>query len=292
MNLVQFLGALELGLIYGLVAIGVYLTFRVIDFPDLTVDGTFPMGAAIASAMIVGGINPYLATLIAFFGGAAAGCMTAYLHVRWKILGLLAGILTMTGLYSINLRIMGRPNIPLLSDDTIFTPFNSEFWVLGGVTLLVVFAIVYFLNSEVGLGVRATGVNPQVARAQGVRVRWMIVLTLALSNGIVAVAGALFAQAQGFADVSLGVGTIIIGLASVIVGEAIFRTRVIGWLIFGCVAGSIIYRVAIALALNVGGFGLKASDLKLITALLIALTMIIPKIKKRSLRTRKGEVVK
>lgn len=282
MNIIQLVGAVELGLIYGLVAIGVYLTFRIIDFPDLTVDGTFPLGAAIAASMIVSGTNPWVATLVAFFGGAAAGCVTGYLNVRWKILGLLAGILTMTGLYSINLRIMGRPNIALLNEVTVFSGFNSSFWVLGAATVILVGGLIYFLNTEVGLGIRASGVNPTVSRAQGVRVNWMILLTLALSNGIVAIAGALVAQLNGFADVTLGTGTIIIGLASVIVGEAIFRTKRIGLLIISCVVGSIVYRLAVALALNAGAIGLKASDLKLITAVLIAVTMIIPKLKKNS----------
>lgn len=292
MSLNEILGSVELGLIYGLVAIGVYLTFRIIDFPDLTVDGSYPLGGAIGAAMIVAGFNPYVATVTAFFGGAAAGSVTAYLNTRWGIMGLLAGILTMTGLYSINLRIMGRPNVALLTEETVFTPPNYKNWnidptyykyfIIVGFVGIVFFAIVYFLNSEMGLAIRATGSNAKVARAQGVHVNRMIFLTLALSNGIVAVAGALFVQAQGFADITLGPGTIIVGLASVIIGEAILRTRNLGILIFSSIVGSIIYQIAIAMALNVGDIGLKASDLKLITALLIGATMILPKLKAKS----------
>lgn len=286
MNVVQLLGALEMGLIYGLVAIGVYLTFRVINFPDLTVDGSFPLGAAIAAALIVGGFNPWLATLLAFGAGIIAGLVTGYLNVRWGILGLLAGILTMTGLYSVNLRIMGRPNVALLTEATVFTGFSNTFWVLGGVTLLIVGLIVYFLNTEIGLALRATGVNQKLCRAQGVSVNWMILLGLGLSNGIVALAGALYAQAQGYADITLGVGTIVIGLASVIIGEVLFRTSRISLLIVSCIVGSIVYRIALAFALNMGNIGLKATDLKLVTAVLIAITMILPKLKQQIAKRR------
>lgn len=277
-----------MGLIYGLVAVGVYLNFRVINFPDLTVDGSFPLGAAIAAALIVSGVNPWLATLLAFAGGVLAGAVTGYLNVKWGILGLLAGILTMTGLYSINLRIMGRPNVALLTETTVFTGFSSSFWILGGVVVLIIGLVFCFLNTEMGLALRATGVNQRICRAQGVSVSWMILLGLALSNGIVALAGALYAQSQGYADITLGVGTIVIGLASVIIGEAIFRTRRIGLLIIGCIFGSIVYRVALAFALNMGDIGLKATDLKLVTAVLIAVTMILPKLKQQIAARRKS----
>lgn len=287
MNIIQLLGAIEVGLIYGLVAIGVYLTSRVLGFADLTVDGSFPLGAAIAAALIVNGLNPWMASILAFIGGVVSGCVTGYLNVRWKIMGLLAGILTMTGLYSVNLRIMGRPNIPLLTEATIFTGFNSMFWILGGICILIVGLLIYFLNSELGLALRATGVNQRISRAQGVSVGWMIVLGLALSNGIVALGGALFAQTQGYADITLGVGTIVIGLASVIIGEAIFRTQRISLLIVSCILGSIVYRIVVALALNAGSIGLRAQDLKLITAVLIAIAMILPKLREQIFRKRK-----
>lgn len=282
MNAVQLLGTLELGLIYGLVAIAVYLTSRAINFADLTVDGSFPLGAAIASALIVGGMNPWLATFIAFLGGMGSGCVTGYLNVRWSIMGLLAGILTMTALYSINLRIMGRPNIALIDETTIFSNSLGLYWVLGVICLIAVLSVIYFLNSQLGLAMRATGVNARFTRAQGVGTGWMIVLGLALSNGVAALGGALFAQAEGFADISLGAGTLVVGLASVIIGEAIFRTRRLSIIIVGCMIGSIVYRLAIALALNSEFLGLKTTDLKLITAVLIGVTMILPKLKKQN----------
>ncbi len=287
MHITQLFGTLELGLIYGLVTIGVYLTSRVINFADLTVDGSFPLGAAIVAASIVNGMNPWLASLLAFLGGALSGSVTGYLNVRWKITGLLAGILTMTALYSINLRIMGRPNIALLSETTIFTEIYGMYWVLGVVCFIIVGGVIYFLNSQIGLAMRAAGTNPRCANAQGVRVGWMIVLGVALSNGIVAFSGALFAQAQGFADISLGTGTLVVGLASVIIGEVIFRTRRLSMIVISCIAGSIVYRIAIALALNTEFLGLKASDLKLITAVLIGATMILPKLREELLIRRK-----
>lgn len=279
MNLIQLVGAVQIGLIYGLVALGVYLTFRVINFPDLTVDGSFPLGAAIAASLIVNNVNALLATFIAFLGGMLAGYVTGYLHVRWKILGLLAGILTMTGLYSINLRIMGRPNISLLMQPTVFSPSLNIFWILGGIVAIIVVLLIIFLNSDLGLAIRATGVNLKMSRAQGIRVNGMILLALGVSNGIVALAGALFAQSLGFADATLGPGTIIIGLASVIIGEVLFPTRRISLLVISCIMGSIVYRLTVAMALNAGDIGLQASDLKLITALLVTVTMVLPKIK-------------
>lgn len=280
MSIIQLLGTLELGLIYGLVTIGVYLTSRVINFADLTVDGTFPLGAAIAAALIVNNVNPWLASLLAFFGGMLSGCVTGYLNVRWKIMGLLAGILTMTGLYSINLRIMGRPNIALLKETTtIFNGIFETYWILGILCLIIIAGVIYFLNSQIGLAMRATGTNPRFSSAQGIRVNWMVIMSLALSNGIVALGGALFAQAQGFADVSLGAGTLVVGLASIIIGESIFRSRKLSSIVIACVIGSIVYRIAVALALNTDFLGLKASDLKIITAVLITATMILPKLK-------------
>lgn len=287
MHIIQLIGTLELGLLYGLVTVGVYLTSRVINFADLTVDGSFPLGAAIVAALIINGTNPWLATLLAFVGGALSGCVTGYLHVRWKIMTLLAGILTMTALYSINLRIMGRPNIALLTETTIFTEMYGLYWVLGSVCFIILAGVIYFLNSQIGLAMRASGVNPRFANAQGVRVGWIIILGLALSNGIVALSGALFAQAQGFADVSLGTGTLVVGLASIIIGEAIFRTRRLSLIVISCVVGSVVYRVAIALALNTEFLGLKASDLKLITAVLIGVTMILPKLREEMLIRRR-----
>ena len=284
MNIIQFLGALELGLLYALVTLGIYLTFRAVNFPDLTVDGTFPLGAAVAASLIVNEVNPYIATIAAILAGAVAGFITGYLHVRWKILGLLAGILTMTALYSINLRIMGRPNIAILSEDTIFTVFkcNHSMLFMIAIIILIVVALLYrFLISQLGLALRAIGINPTVSPSYGINVGKMTLIGLALSNALVALAGALFAQAYGFADISMGTGTLITGLASVIVGESIFHKHHILIVLISCVLGSIFYRIVIALALNAQIAGLQASDLNLITAILVVLAMLMPQIRKK-----------
>lgn len=284
MNMIQFFGALELGLILGLVAIGVYLTFRVINFPDLTVDGSYPLGAAVSSSLIIQGTHPLLATLVAILAGAMAGLFTGILHVRWKILGLLAGILTMTALYSINLRIMGKPNIALLNEATLFPMVDGNLLVLP-ILILIVIAVVmilaWFLSSQFGLALRATGINPRVCPSYGINVGRMTLIGLALSNGLVALAGALFTQIQGFADVSMGTGTLIVGLASVIIGETLFHTRNIVMILFSAVLGSILYRLVIAMALNIHGIGLQTSDLNLITSALVIIALLSPKIKQR-----------
>lgn len=298
MNLYQFFGALELGFLYGLVAMGVWLSFRILDFPDLTVDGSFPMGAAICAIFIVSGVDPWIATAAAIIGGMIAGLTTAWISVRFNILHLLASILTMTALYSINLRIMGRPNIGLLGEDTIFTPLENLGIPSGTVTITVMFLLVIlvlygvhrFLSSEMGLAMRATGANDKMASAQGVSKKKMTILGLAISNGLVALAGALFAQSQGFADVTMGVGTIIIGLAAVIVGEAILNPRIIITALFACILGSILYRLTITLALNATFLGLQASDLNLITALLVGVAMMTPRLRSKlvDFKARRG----
>ncbi|MDC0864684.1 ABC transporter permease [Rickettsiaceae bacterium] len=281
MNQLQLLGAIEIGLIYSLVAIGVYITFKVIDFPDLTVDGSFTIGAAVSSSMIFAGYDPYSSTVMSILAGGCAGAITGYLNVRWNILGLLAGILTMTALYSINLRIMGRPNIAIIDSTTIFGD-----WSIIVVTLLITFFTVLFLHrffvSEFGLAIRAVGINPKVSSTYGIKVGSMKIIALSMSNGIVALAGSLFAQSQGFADISMGTGTIIVGLASVIIGEALIHPKFIWTSLLTCAVGSILYRIAIAFALNAHDIGLEASDLNLITALLVALTMIATRLRKKS----------
>lgn len=274
---IAFSGALELGLIYGLVALGIYLTFRVINFPDLTVDGSFPLGAAVAAGLLIHGIHPIIATLVAVLAGALAGVVTGYLHVRLRVMGLLAGILTMTALYSINIRIMGRPNIALLNIDTLFSGNYSPLIILSGIVIFILLIVGRFLLSEYGLALRASGSNPRLSRAYGINVNATTIFTLALSNALVALAGALFAELQGFADVSLGSGTLITGLASVIIGEAILSTRNIMGRVFACLVGAIVFRIAIAFALNSGSIGLQASDLNLLTALLIIITLMIPR---------------
>lgn len=278
MNTLTLLAALEIGLIYALVAIGVYLSFRLIDFPDLTVDGSFTLGAAVSAALIVTGSNPLLATFIACLAGAMAGMVTGYLHVRWQILGLLASILTMTALYSLNLRIMNKPNIALLNDATIF--HGNVLLTLGGLVLICSLALIWLFNTHIGLSIRAVGINPRVSKAYGINVGKMKLATLALSNAMVAFSGALFCQSQGFADISMGTGTIIIGLASVIIGESILGPKKIWIALIACIIGSILYRIAIGLALNTQHLGLQATDVNLLTALLVVLTMILPKLKR------------
>lgn len=284
MSSVAFLGAVELGLIFGLVALGVYLSFRVLSFPDLTVDGSFPLGAAVAATTLVAGFDPWLATGLAFLAGGLAGLVTAILNVRFRILHLLASILTMIALYSINLRIMGRPNVALLTETTVLTPLESLplspllarplFLLL--IVLAVAALLVRFLKSEIGLALRATGSNPRMAEAQGIPVGAMTCLGIALSNALVGLAGALFAQANGFADVTLGTGTIVVGLAAVIVGETVLPQGTVARAALACVGGSLIYRIVVALALEADFLGLQASDLNLITAVLVGAALILP----------------
>ena len=281
---IAFYGALETGLIYGLVAFGIYLSFRVLDFPDLTVDGSFPLGAAVAAMLIIAGWNPWLATGAAILAGMAAGAVTALLNVKLKILNLLASILTMIALYSINLRIMGRPNIALLMEDTVLTPWYDLGLAYHQVPVLLfslvicvaLFLLWRFMKSETGLAMRATGANARMARAQGIATGGMIVLGVAVSNGLVGLAGALFAQSQGAADVTMGVGVIVIGLASLIGGEAVITPTSVFRALLACVVGAIIYRLAIAFALNADALGLKAQDLNLVTAVLVTLAIVLP----------------
>lgn len=288
MSVVALFGAVELGLVYAFVGVAVFLAFRVLDFPDLTVDGSFPLGAAVCAVMIIAGVNPWLATLAGMAAAACAGLVTAFLNVRFKILHLLASILTMIALFSVNLRIMGRPNIALLTERTILTPFYGlglrDFLVRPiFLAILVAVAVVglgIFLATDFGLAMRATGANPRMARAQGIATDRYVYVGMALSNALVGLAGALFAQTNGFADVTAGVGTIVVGLAAVIVGETILRFRGLWWALIGCVLGSILYRIAIQLALSSGSLGLQPSDLNLATAVLVALALVLPRLRK------------
>jgi putative ABC transport system permease protein len=286
---IAFWGAVELGLVFSFVAIGVYLAFRVLDFPDLTVDGSFPLGAAVTGVLILAGWNPWLSAGVAMIAGSIAGLVTATLNVRFKILNLLASILTMIALFSVNLRVMGRPNIALINQDTMLSPFFGhgipEYYVrpafLFVLVAITVFLVWRFLESDMGLAMRATGANPKMARAQGVRTDRQIYLGMALSNALVALGGSLFAQTNGFADVTSGVGTIVVGLAAVIIGETLLRSRLILVILIGCVAGSIIYRIAIQLALSNGSIvGLQASDLNIATALLVTFALILPRLRR------------
>jgi putative ABC transport system permease protein len=275
------IGALELGLIYGLMALGVYLTFRILDFPDLTVDGSFTTGAAVAAILIVRGTNPLLATLAAIAAGLAAGAITGVLHTKGKINPLLAGILTQVGLYSINLRIMDTSNLSLLREDTLLTPLR-EGGLMGTAVAVAIFAVVplvfkvlldWFLHTDLGLALQATGDNAEMIRSFGVSTDRMKVLGLALSNGLVALCGALIAQYQGYADIGMGIGLIVAGLASVIIGQAIFGSRTIVIATLAVVLGSVVYRAVIQLALTVN---LDPNDMKLISAVLVILALVLP----------------
>lgn len=282
------MGTLELGLIYGLVAIGVYLTFRILDFPDLTVDGSFTLGAAVTATLIVMGINVFLATVIGTLAAACAGLVTAWLNLRFNILHLLASILTMTALYTINLRVMGKPNVALIMEPTILTPFEGLFG-LPDMYMRVIFVAVcaivggllvaWFLITQYGLAMRAVGSNKRMAQANGIVVKQKVYAGLALSNGLVGLAGALFAQTNGFADSTMGIGTIVIGLAAVIIGQSLFASRSMYVIVLSCVLGSVLYRIAVSLALNADFIGFSASDLNLITAVLVALALIFPKLR-------------
>lgn len=293
---IAFYGAVETGLLYGLVAFGIYISFRVLNFPDLTVDGSFPMGGAIAAVLIMGGADPWLATGAAILGGMAAGAVTALLNVKLKILHLLASILTMIALYSVNLRIMGRPNIALLGEETVLSPwydlglpFHLAPVALFLLVILVALALLLgFMKSETGLAMRATGANIRMARGNGIASGALIVLGVAMSNGLVGLAGALFAQSQGAADVTMGVGIIVVGLASLIGGEAVISPKSVFRALLACVVGAILYRLAIALALNADFIGLESQDLNLVTAVLVTLAIVLPGLRNsvRSLRTR------
>ena len=289
MNVVALSGALELGLLYGLVAFGVYLSFRVLDFPDLTVDGSFPLGGAVAATLIVRGMNPWEATLWATIAGMLAGLCTAGLNVQFKILNLQASLLTMIGLYSVNLRIMGQPNLSLLNQVTVIStlepwlsqippmlePFGITI-VLAIIAAIILVLLNLFFATQLGLALRATGANPGMARAQGIDTDHLILLGMAISNGLVALAGALFVQINGFADVQMGAGTILFGLVAVIVGESLITSRRLIWITTSAIIGSILYRAIVAVALNAAFLGLQAQDLNLITSVLVALALILP----------------
>ena len=292
MSLFSLFGALEIGLIFSLVALGVYISFRLLRFPDLTVDGSFPLGGAVCALLISQGVNPYAASLAAMAAGAAAGLVTAWLHVRLRIMDLLASILIMIALYSVNLRIMGGPNVPLISEPTLFTllqpPGLADHMARPLLLLLIVIAaklaMDWFFGTERGLAIRATGSNARMARAQGINTGAMVMLGMAISNALVALAGALFAQTQGGADISMGIGTIVIGLAAVIVGESILPSRRLAWATLAVVLGAIVYRFFIALALNSEFIGLKAQDLNLVTAALVTVALVIPQLRRRLAR--------
>lgn len=291
------LGAWTIGLILSLLALGVFISFRVFRFPDITADGSITLGAATAAVLLMQGVPPSLATFAGFLAGMVAGALTGILHTRFKINGLLSGILVMTALYSINLRVMGRSNVPMIGARTLMSEAESAGrWISGagafqiagwsidardGSTLVlslilvaIVAAVVYlFFRTNLGTAMRATGDNDQMMRALGVNVGDMIVLGLAVSNGLIAMSGALLAQYQGFADVQMGIGMVVWGLASVIIGEALVGSDRLGLVITGAVMGSVLFRLLVAIALRAG---LNPNDLKLITALFVFAALVLP----------------
>ncbi|WP_425278666.1 ABC transporter permease [Defluviitalea saccharophila] len=261
--------------------IGVYITYRILDIADLTVEGTLAMGAAIAAQAITSGINPYAATVLALVGGLLAGLVTGVLHTQLKIPALLSGILTMIALYSINLRIMGKANVSLLRMETVYTWLQNlglndtnAVIALGLVFVLVIVCFLYwFFGTEIGCAIRATGNNPKMVRAQGINTDTMKIIGLVISNGLVAISGALIAQSQSFADVQMGTGSIVIGLASVIIGEVLFGKKNFFSRLISLVLGAITYRIIIALVLKMG---MPANDLKLFTAITVAIALSLP----------------
>ncbi len=279
------LGAISLGLLWAVMVMGVYITYRILDVADLSVEGTLPLGAAVAARLITAGVNPWVATLAALFSGLMGGLITAQLHTRLKIPALLSGILTMLAMWSVNLRVMGgangRSNTPLLRVDTVYTVLQESgldktnaSLVLGCSIVVIVAVILYwFFGTELGSAVRATGNNPNMVRAQGINTNNMIILGLMISNGLVALAGALIAQSQGFADVTMGVGSIVIGLASLIIGEVIFGTRTFKNSLISIILGAVLYRMIIAGVLKMG---MHANDLKLFTAITVAVCLALP----------------
>lgn len=280
-----YVGAVSLGLTYAFLALGVYISFRVFEFPDITVDGSITLGAAVCAILLVYGWNPLAAMLIAVIAGMVAGTITALIHTQFKVNGLLSGILVMTALYSINLHVMGRSNVPLLKEKTIITMLEALKLPLSREVLsLLLFSFLgmiiwLFLNwlfkTDLGTAMRTTGDNPVMISAQGVNVNKMKILGIAISNGLVAFSGALVTQYQGFADVGMGIGMLVFGLASVIIGETIVGKRKMIWILFGVIIGSILFRILIAFALSVG---LNPVDLKLITAIFVLLAIVIPKL--------------
>jgi putative ABC transport system permease protein len=294
------IGSLTIGMILSLLALGVFLSFRIFAFPDITAEGSITLGACVAAALLVSGASPLVATAAAFFAGMLAGAATGVLHTRFNINGLLSGILVMTALYSINLHIMGKSNIPLLSQATFATTaenfgamllggrpsFNLAGWDVSGrdaamfilvsIAIVIIGVLLYlFFRTDLGTAMRATGDNTQMIRALGVSDGNMITFGLALSNGLIALSGALLAQYQGFADVQMGIGMVVWGLASVIIGEALVGTRQLGFAIIGAVMGSVLFRLLVAIALR---WGLNPNDLKLITAVFVFLALILPNV--------------
>ncbi|MFD0590865.1 ABC transporter permease [Paenibacillus sp. GCM10027627] len=273
----SMIGAVESGLLYALMALGVYITFRILDFPDLTVDGSFTTGAAIGTMMTINGSPPWLAVVYAFIGGGLAGMCTGLLHTKGKINGLLSGIIMMIALYSINLRIMGKPSVSLRNEPNLFENV-SELAVGIGLVVFVSVLLVLFFKTNLGLSLRATGDNSRMIRSFGANTDTTTIMGVALSNALVACSGALIAFSNNAANNNMGIGMIVVGLASVIIGEAVVGSKTILRAVIAVVFGVIIYRVIYALALRVPG--LDSQDMKLITAIIIICALVIPTIRR------------
>ena len=304
MSMNVIMGAVTQGFLWSIMAIGVYISYRILDISDLTSEGSFTLGAATMAALIAGGCNPFLATFIAAIAGAVAGLVTGFLHTKLRIPTLLAGILVMTGVYSVNLRIMGKANISLNQSETMLTILKDKVTglfpaltdimsrerdvaIIVGVigAILVIFFVWWLMNTEFGYAIRATGNNEKMIRASGVNTNTTKVIGLLLGNGLVALSGALVGQYNGYADVGMGIGAIVIGLASVIIGEVFFGRKHLLLSLVGIVVGSIIYRLIVAIVLQAG---LPANDMKLFTAILVAIALALPMIKD-SILAKKGE---
>lgn len=286
----------EQGFLFAFLGLGVLITFRFFRFPDLTAEGSYPLGGAVAAALLVSGFDPYSATLAAVLAGSAAGVVTALIHTKLKINNIIAGIIVMTALYTVNLRVMGRANTPLLSEPSIFADLIRRIDVFGlGLTetsyttigiafvmvIVVGLALVWFMHTDLGLAVRATGENEAMIRSLGVDTDRTKMVGLAISNGLIALSGALVAQNHGFADIGMGIGILVTGAAAVLIGEAIFGDRTIGWWILAAIVGVLIYRLLVALALRVG---LEPIDLRMITAVLLLLALAVPRLRAKLLR--------
>ncbi|MCP1639125.1 putative ABC transport system permease protein [Streptococcus gallinaceus] len=286
------LSSLSQGLLWSIMAIGVYLTFRILDIADMTAEGAYPLGAAICATGIVNGVNPLLATGLAFLGGMGAGLISGFLHTKLKIPALLTGIVTLTGLYSINLKVMGKANVALLRQTTLVTQLRDlgldktgAVLVIGAVFVLAVIGLLTLLmKTQVGLALRSTGDNIPMSEANGINVDRMKIYGYMLSNSLIALCGALLTQNNGYADLNSGTGTIVIGLASVIIAEVIIRNLSIGWRLASVVLGSILYRLIILAILEIPG--MDADLVKLFSAILLATVLFVPELQKK-LKIRK-----
>lgn len=282
----MILGTLEQSFILAIMVLGVYISYKILDFPDMTVDGSFPLGGAVSATLIIHGINPIISLLVAMIAGALAGLVTGMIHVKLKVTNLLAGIIVMTGLYSVNLRIMGKSNIPLFMSKHLFNGSVSSIVVILIFLIIVKLAIDFLLKTKFGFVLKALGDNESLISSLGLNENSLKLYGLMIANSLVALSGGILAQYQGFADVGMGTGTIITGLASIIIGEAVIGKKKIIGATTMVIIGAIIYRAIIALSLK---FGMNASDLKLITSVLVVVIIYL-KIKKESLKKRGGVV--